>query len=166
MGIPSTLEFPKKSNGRLQSQENFQTICLNMLKEHRYSEPFHLYRTTLRLVLIILCKGSSNRIGTGIILVIDLASLLDCHNISCRVCKFRLWILKWPEVLLDSQSVFLLRIFFTKSKYPTFRQKISMDNQVGLQGWFPQNIERFHRLGSHMTNLYNLTLRLMHAIYW
>ena len=35
-----------------------------------------------------------------------------------------------------------LRIFFTESKYPTFRQKMSMHNQVGPQGWFPQNIER------------------------
>ena len=35
----------------------------------------------------------------------------------------------------------ILRIFFTKSKYPTFRQKTSMNNQVRPQGWLPQNME-------------------------
>ncbi len=47
-----------------------------------------------------------------------------------------------------SVALWALRIFFTKSKYPTFRHKSSMHHQVGSQGWFHQNIERFHRLGS------------------
>ena len=41
----------------------------------------------------------------------------------------------WRFAALDSTPC--LRIFFTKSKYPTFRPKTSMHNQVGPQGWFP-----------------------------
>ncbi len=33
------------------------------------------------------------------------------------------------------------------SKYPTFRQKSSMHNQIGPQGWFPKKIESFQSLG-------------------
>ncbi len=42
------------------------------------------------------------------------------------------------SVSIYSEKMYILRIFFTKSKYPTFRQKNSMHNQVGPQGWFPK----------------------------
>ncbi len=48
-----------------------------------------------------------------------------------------------------------LRIFLKKKGYSSQNRNIqlsgkknSMHNQVGPQGWFPKNIERFYRLGS------------------
>ncbi len=79
------------------------------------------------------------------------------HSVT-SVCQFTLSNLgAWLAECRKRQ----LRIFFTKSKYPTFRQETSMHHQVGSQGWFHKKCYT-HIEGLQMTNPYNLTLRLVH----